>query len=330
MNFRSLRDLVEATRRGAEMIPHGFDLVVGVPRSGMIPATILSVMLDLPLADLEGFLAGRLIGQGSTRPLPTVDDVLGVRSVLVVEDSISSGRSMARARSLLEAARPDVDAAYAAVFAAPEVSQMVDLYFEACPHPRFFEWNLMNSWICGSGAFDLDGVLCRDPTPEENDDGPRYAEFIRSVPVLRRPGQKLGWIVTSRLERYRPETQSWLAAAGIEYEGLAMLDGVSAQERRNLRLHAPFKARVYAGDPTLEVFVESDPRQAREIARLSGKPVLDFASMQLISPARWSKSYATRRVEGFAQQWPAQARSLLRRAGTMFGLGRASGDRRPL
>mgnify|MGYP006922448723 CR=1 FL=1 len=31
---------------------------------------------------------------------------------------------------------------------------------------------------------DIDGVLCMDPLPKENDDGARYIDFIRNATIL--------------------------------------------------------------------------------------------------------------------------------------------------
>ena len=57
---------------------------------------------------------------------------------------------------------------------------------------------------------DFDGVLCRDPTEEENDDGDKYRYFIANVEPIFKPSVEIGWIVTSRLEKYRDLTENWL------------------------------------------------------------------------------------------------------------------------
>lgn len=57
---------------------------------------------------------------------------------------------------------------------------------------------------------DIDGVLCADPTPEENDDGEKYRHFLLNTPPLFIPKVTIGTLVTSRLEKYRPETEAWL------------------------------------------------------------------------------------------------------------------------
>ena len=49
-------------------------------------------------------------------------------------------------------------------------------------------------------------------------------------------------------------------------------------------MHAAFKASVYAKLGKADLFIESDPVQSREIARLAGKPVLCYTTQQLVTP----------------------------------------------
>ena len=79
--------------------------------------------------------------------------------------------------------------------------------------------------------------------------------------------------MTSRLEKYRKETEQWLAAHGIKYKKLYMLNK-TAEERRRLGLHAPFKASIYKQIKNSNMFIESNPKQAARIAELSGKPCI--------------------------------------------------------
>jgi hypothetical protein len=50
-----------------------------------------------------------------------------------------------------------------------------------------------------------------------------------------------------------------------------MLSGYTAEERRKLNLHAKFKAEQYKKLPDIQLFIESDKKQAQEIARLTNK-----------------------------------------------------------
>jgi hypothetical protein len=111
-----------------------------------------------------------------------------------------------------------------------------------------------------------------DPTEEENDDGPRYIEFIRNTKPLFSPKYKIGAIVTSRLEKYRAETEEWLKNNGIDYEQLIMLDVPDKATRQRLGLHAKFKAEIYDKIGG-QLFIESDDGQAQYINQATNKPV---------------------------------------------------------
>ena len=145
---------------------------------------------------------------------------------------------------------------------------------------------------------DLDGVLCVDPADDENDDGPRYARFLQNARPLIIPSYPIGHIVTSRLQKYRLETEEWLRDHGVVFGQLHMLDFPSAEIRRRLRPHARFKASVYMSQRATHLFIESEPNQAAEIAQISGKPVLCYGTQQLLLPGfSWSTIRATGALE---------------------------------
>jgi uncharacterized HAD superfamily protein len=121
---------------------------------------------------------------------------------------------------------------------------------------------------------DMDGVLCIDPTHEQNDDGKKYIRFIENAKPLYIPSYKIYAIVTSRLEKYRNKTEEWLKINNVHYEYLYMLDLPNAQVRRQMKIHAAFKAEIYSKLKNTRLFIESEPQQARSIAELSGKPCI--------------------------------------------------------
>ena len=129
---------------------------------------------------------------------------------------------------------------------------------------------------------DVDGILCVDPTEEENDDGPKYAQFLRTAKPKWIPTVKVGHLVTSRLEKYRNETVEWLASHSVDYRQLHMLDCRDARERRRRNLHSRHKAWI-AAHVKAKMFVESNCRQATEIFRLSGIPTLCTDQMVMFS-----------------------------------------------
>ena len=47
MNYRSLNDLSRLSTAGACQIPNDVELVVGIPRSGMLAASIIALKLNI-------------------------------------------------------------------------------------------------------------------------------------------------------------------------------------------------------------------------------------------------------------------------------------------
>ena len=203
LNYRSVIDLNQALQDNLHRLPRDIDLVVGMPRSGMLLASLIALHLQRPLTDLNGFLENRLIASGPRlAPNRNLIDCRHARRPLIVDDSVSTGAQMATAKRRLERIGMQFDPLFMAAYASPQGRNAVDLSFEEIPHPRIFEWNLFHHDIIRKSCVDIDGVLCLDPTTEENDDGPLYEAFLRIAPVLRVPTRKIGWLVTSRLERY--------------------------------------------------------------------------------------------------------------------------------
>lgn len=284
MRFRSIDDLASGLAGRLHRIPPDVDLVVGIPRSGMLPATLVALYRNLPLSDLDGWLAGRTMAVGTTRRGDRrFADAKGARHVLVVDDSVNGGRSIRAARRRVEEAAPACRVTWFAAYVAPGQEAAVDVYLEVVPTPRVFEWNVLHHPMLKSMCLDIDGVLCRDPLPWENDDGPRYRAFLTSAPLLQVPSRPVGWLVSNRLERFRGETEIWLNQMGVRYDSLELLNLPDAAARRAQPEMGAFKADLYARVDA-DLFVESEWSQAEAIARLSGKPVLCWESRTLVTP----------------------------------------------
>ncbi len=188
---------------------------------------------------------------------------------------------MRKVKTKIKEANLPFEIFYGAVYVTPLGTKEVDFWYEIVNPPRVFEWNIMHHNILLNSCVDLDGVLCRDPRPEEDDDGPRYKEFIKNAEPLVIPTKTIGWIVTCRLEKYRKLTEEWLKKHGIKYKHLVMLDLPDKETRQKLRIHARYKAQVYKSTGA-ELFIESSKDQSIEIARLSRKPVFCFETGEMI------------------------------------------------
>ncbi|RDV16702.1 phosphoribosyltransferase [Pontibacter diazotrophicus] len=294
MNYRSIEDLNNCIATNISKVPLGTDLIVGVPRSGLLAANLLALHINLPFTDVEGFSEGRILQSGS-RMKSYVKPFEAYKKILVIEDSVWSGNSIKAVKEKLSGLYPDKEIVYAAIFAAPETADKLDFYFDLCPGPRIFEWNMMHHDLLENCCVDIDGVLCKDPTEEENDDGPNYEHFLCNVEPYSRPSRKIGVIVTNRLERYRALTEAWLAKNNIQYDKLVMLDLPTKEARQKANNYGGFKASVYLKYDSL-LFIESSLWQAQQIADISGKPVYCVDVRRMIYPNMVGKTRGLARL----------------------------------
>lgn len=274
MNYKSINDLSLDIIRNIHRIPHDIDLVVGVPRSGLLVANIIALLLNLQVTDVDGMLSDHIISSGSTKNgylNGTKEHISECKKVLVVEDTVYSGSSILAVKKRIEESTFSCEVLYFAAYISPGKEQFVDIYLQVLPGPRAFEWNLFHTSILEYSCVDIDGVLCVDPTSTENDDGERYRFFLEHATPKIIPTHRIKYLVSSRLEKYRPETEKWLALHNISYEKLFLLDS-TAKERREKGLHAVFKSKIYQSSGC-GLFIESSAYQAKVINASTGLPV---------------------------------------------------------
>lgn len=281
MNYRNIRDLNNIILKKLSIIPRDFDLIVGVPRSGMLPANLLSLYLNRPYTDIHSFMNGHIYKAGARGQF---FDIKQFKKILVVDDSVASGAALQECKENLKELSSQFDIKYCAVYVIPGKEKTVDYFFETVPLPRYFQWNILNHTTLEKACFDIDGVLCADPLPEQNDDGEKYIDFILNAPPLFIPGSKIGTIVTSRLEKYRKETEYWLQANNVKYNDLVMLDLPDMAARQKANNHGGHKAKAYMAKPYV-LFVESELNQAIQINKIAKKPVLCTANFEMIFDA---------------------------------------------
>lgn len=269
MIFISYAQMARDVLAWSEQLPRDIDAFVAVPRSGIIPASILALHRNVRFGTVNEVAAGRL-EQGGFR-----DQHQRLKKIMVVDDSILSGKSIQAALTRLKGAKIEIIAG--AVYIKPG---NLYLHYREVPMPRIFEWNWLHHYWMQKACVDIDGVLCQDPTRQQNDDGVLYKRFLATAGPKHLPRVQINTLVTSRLERYRKDTVAWLRRQRIAYKQLIMHPAGTAQQRRQLGDHAKRKAQVYR-DPRYGLFVESSEKQAQEIYRLTRKPVLCTDTMCL-------------------------------------------------
>lgn len=285
MRYIRLQDLCSTIRNNIYKIPHDIDFVIGVPRSGMIAASIISEFLNVPLIDVNSFTSGAI---------PTGGDRLQLFSnqitnkVLVIDDTTFSGKSMREAKEKLKH-KEGYEFIYAVVYLEGDRGQKeIDLYLEDMRHEDkgwgnicLYEWNLFNHYphVMSKIMWDLDGVFCVNPVQDSDEE--KYVEYIKNATPLFTPKVKLNKIVTYRCIKYYEQTKDWLNKNGIHFNFIAMVNAQNYIERHQIAPNsAEYKANIYKQDDA-QLFIESEADQAEQIWKLSGKPVLCVSTNKL-------------------------------------------------
>lgn len=318
MNYKSFADLThDITQNLFKLHNKDYDLIVGIPRSGMIPAYMIGLYLNINVTSLDAFIQNRKLVSGITRQTKTqLVFAQDAKSILLVDDSINTGKSLISALG-------DIPYDYqgnittCAIYSDTKKRDDVDIYLEYAPMPRVFEWNIFHRKLMESACLDIDGVLCIDPTEHQNDDGDRYIDFVLNAKPLYIPSSKVNALVTSRLDKYRPQTVQWLQDNKVQYDNLIMLDLPNKEERQRLGAHASHKANYYIKSETT-LFIESEINQALAIMKASGKPVYCTGNNTMYSPnltqvITKSPETAIKRIKGLvASRLPAPLKKRLK------------------
>lgn len=276
IEYRSIADMNNLIIHNLSKFPHDIDLVVGVPRSGMLPANMLALYLNKPFTDIDSFVEGRIYASGERG---AYIDKTRKRKVIVFDDSISSGGALRKAQKKLEKVSSDYSIIYAVVFATSKSKDMVDVWCEIIDYPRIFQWNFFHNYLISHSCFDIDGVLCENPPID--DDGPQYIDYISHAIPYFIPSVEIDTLVSCRLEKYRPQTEAWLANHGVKYKHLLMLDLPSKEARVKWGRHGEYKGEVYKKTSNY-LFIESSLAEAQDICRKSGKQVFCIENFQMI------------------------------------------------
>ena len=250
---------------------HDVDAVVGISRSGLLPATALAVELHRPLYSV-GRHNGVVALDGGRRMVRRVDK-RDLKKILLIDDTIARGVIMTAVLPVVKKHFPDSEVITAAIYVPASGLHFVDYCAVEYDMPHYLLYNLWSAPShCNWTLFDMDGILCEDFLPEDDDDGPRYLAAMKTRKPIWLPRYSPIRIVTARLERYREPTLAWLKEHNIEVGELVMGPWANNKERAGKIVQ--WKAARYAERKRVRLFVESDPIQAREIASLTKRPVL--------------------------------------------------------
>ena len=276
MKYITLNDLSNTIRNNLWKIPRDIDFVIGIPRSGMIAASIISTYLNVPLIDINSYCAGmQPYGGLRLSKLQKKNN----NKILVIDDTVANGRAMNEAKMKLSKIN-DVSFIYMCVYLEGRGERAVDIYLDDVrqytdnfTNMVLYEWNIFqhNENFMAKCLYDIDGVFCVEPPDERNED--EYINYIKNAKPLFIPRVRVGGIITYRLIKNKEITEKWLSNNGINYNELIMFPANTWNERNNKIPSEKYKADFYKSHNNYQLFVESSDYQARNIAEMTNKPV---------------------------------------------------------
>lgn len=146
----SYEQLVKDSKAFALTLPKDIDYIVGVPRSGMLVATIIACQLDLPLSmftdswletEMVGSIAFPNIGRNPITPLENREKEFKPK-ILFVDDYYNSGATIRGIRKYRNNNRLLSDDIYAVLYYEKDCNKHgFDIGFLEVEKP-IFEWSL--------------------------------------------------------------------------------------------------------------------------------------------------------------------------------------------
>lgn len=154
MKYISINDLNEIIKENLSKIPEDIDLIVANPRSGFLPAIIISLIKNLPICDIESLAQNKIYSYGKTKKTNFINNVCDARKILVVEDSSYSGESIRLIREKIPSTLKD-KCVLLVIFTNDKTMDLADICFEIINENRIFEWNLFHHKYLNYAALDL-------------------------------------------------------------------------------------------------------------------------------------------------------------------------------
>lgn len=224
----TFKDMVEYTIDWSRTLPGDFDVIIGIPRGGLLIAGIIASRFNKPLTIPELFLEGKIWSSKDSPPV----DFNKIKKTLIIDDSIATGKRLDVYLAQIKEKYPNVAIKIGALFKSEKNTYTFDYYYKIARFPIIFEWNLLSAgYNMGKLCTDMDGVLSKDCPAELDDDGEKYVTWMKTAESYLIPTYKIDTIITSRLEKYRKETEEWLRAHNVKYDNLIMLDLPTKSQR---------------------------------------------------------------------------------------------------
>ena len=271
INFIAVDDLVLWTTFWIRTFPNNYDIIIGIPRSGLLVANLIALKLGKPLTTPE------LFEQDFYWKSRAIKGRKKIRNVLLIDDSIVSGDTMLKYKKFLNSRKNNFNITTGALIATENTKKLVDLYYKIISTPRIFEWNLLHGKK-GKLATDFDGVICENCPSGIDLNETLYKEWVRNAKPYLIPDFEIDVILSNRLEFYRNETEEWLNRYNVKYKKLILWNISSKGERNGKQVQHKVNELLKIKP---DIFWESSLYEAKLIWKATNIPTICIDEMIL-------------------------------------------------
>ena len=297
--YITYNQLVDDIRENLWKVPRNTDLILSIPRSGNIVASIITKYLNIGSMTIQDFCLAIHAGadenelrRRSVKGEGMMRNTEHIKNILVIDDTVYSGKQLDKWREILSD-KQFRGFNFTFLVAYKEGPGQADIWFKDISieattstfHSALYEWTIwQRTDLMPYFAFDLDGVICFDPPADTNIEA--YEAYLHNPVPFHLPAVPPIYknlkttIITYRLEKYRKETQDFLDRRDI-YCDLYMVNASSRESRNESIKPWSFKAFHYKNTPYLKLYIESNDTEAQLIHTISGKPVLCVSTNKL-------------------------------------------------
>ncbi len=283
--YRSVSDMNSLIVSNLDKFPSDFNIVAGVPRSGLLPANLIALYLNLPLTDIEGLKNDRLINSGHRKLRSSIHNS-SKNKVLVVDDCIGRGTQIRILKENLSHLTDKFDISYMVPYVTPGMENLVDIWLERLALRRIFQWNILHSHLIEKSCVDIK-ILTNSQSKSLSNE-----EFLSHIsdnkPPNTTPTYTIGHLITNIPDKYHAKVATWLGNHDIKFDKL-ITNRAPGEENSTKNDYIRFKSNYYVNSGAYLSF-EWDLESATRLSKLSGKPVFCLSNWQLIKPTTLARA----------------------------------------
>ncbi|MDR0899406.1 MAG: phosphoribosyltransferase [Lactobacillaceae bacterium] len=236
--YRTLNDLNTLIKDNqARLQSYNFDLIVGLPRRGMIPATLIGLFLNKPVVsfnELVADLASEKIGYRLREE--SAKSPKSYQNILLIDDSTNEGSAFQAAKEKLDEDTWNKITTMS-IYSTKKGTNSVDLALEVLESPKIFEWNIMHKRVVlAVSSMRFEGIIASNAITGQWE-------------LITAPSYPIKVIVSELREKNRAEVEEFLETNHIQYEHLIM-EVVSSKQLKEIAQEYDVKLH-YETDPTI-------------------------------------------------------------------------------